>query len=236
MRISFYLPPPPPATAAAIGHPRKRAFMLVFRVLTFSGHDHNDDDAENRGDGCASPILQQGTFSFEITNDMYLLTISSPPTGCCSPPTPILSTTRRAPPWHINTTSSLENERICSFSRVVTLYHHHHHLSASKTSTHARFRGWLLFTTTLIPENKRVCLFSRAVVLCHHHHPRKQAYVLVFEPGCSLPPLLLPRKRARTLVFKDSCSLPPPPPSSVENEHTRSFSRLVALCHHHHHP
>jgi hypothetical protein len=55
-------------------------------------------------------------FLFE---NMYLLTISSLPTGywgdTCSPP-PILSTTRRAPPCHINTTtSSLENERMLVF-------------------------------------------------------------------------------------------------------------------------
>ena len=195
--------------------------MLVFRVLTFSSHNHNNNNAENRGDGCASPILQQDTFSFKITNNMYLLTISELPTGCCSPPTPILSTTRRAPPWYINTTtSSLENERICSFSRVVTLCHHHHPYPP-KTSIRACFRGKLFFatTTTLLP--------------------RKQAYVLVFEPGCSLPPPAFSLKNKRTHLFSRTvvlCHHLAPPLSSVENEHTRSFSRLVALCYHHHHP
>ena len=48
MRISFLA-----ATTTHRRHrtPPKRAFMLVFGVLTFSGHGHNDDDAENRGDG-----------------------------------------------------------------------------------------------------------------------------------------------------------------------------------------
>ena len=291
--------------------PPKRAFMLVFGVLTFSGHHHNDDNAENTGDGCGSPILQQGTFSFE---NIYLLTISSLPTVTgvtLAHPTPILSTTRRGPPCHINTTSSLENEHVCSFSRLVPFYHHHpssslpppppfsfenehvcsfsrlvalchHHHSPSKTSVRACFRGQLFFatttTTSLLPrkqactlvfehscslpppppfslENKRVCLFSRTVVLCqlpppfslenkrvrlfsrtvvlcHYHHPPPSKTSICAHFRDWMLFITIPRRQARTLVFEGSCSLPSLPPSSLENEHTRSFSRLVALCHH----
>jgi hypothetical protein len=67
-----------------------------------------------------------------------------------------------------------------------------------------------------------------------------------FEAGSSfplsLPPfsLLLPRKRACMLVSRLVAlfysSYLPSPPFSCENEHTRSFSRVIALCHHNHHP
>ena len=97
---------------------------------------------------------------------------------------------------------SLENEHVCSFSRLVALYHHP---SPSKTSAYACFRGQLFFvtTTTLLP--------------------RKRAYALVFETSCSLSPppsslvalYFLPRKQARTFVFEGSCSLPAPPPSKT---------------------
>jgi len=92
-----------------------------------------------------------------------------------------------------------------------SLPHQHHHLlplchllpSPSKTSIHARFRGWFPFTTTtLLP-------------LYHHHLPSPSKTSMYYA-----------------LIFEDSCSLPPPPPSSLENEYTRSFSRLVGLNHH----
>ena len=102
-------------------------------------------------------------------------------------PTPILSTTRGAPPCHINTTTSLlpSRKRACmlvfeagSFlppppfslenKRTLDLCHHHHRKRAYA----------LVFETgcSLLPppfslENKRIRLFFRAVVLCHHHHP-----------------------------------------------------------------
>ena len=78
--------------------------------------------------------------------------------------------------------SSLETEHMRSFSRLVALCHHHP--SPSKTSVRSCFRGRLFFATT-------------SITLL----PRKRAYVLVFETGCSLPP-----------------------PSSLENEHLHSFS------------
>jgi len=230
----FYLPPPPPATTTAIGHPWKRVFMLVFGVLTFTSHDHNDDNAENRGDGCASPILQQGTFSFEITNNMYLLTICQSlnyPQAAAHPPHSfwarqgglLLGTSTPPPP-------------------------------PSKTSICARFWGWSLFATSLLPRKRACRLIFEAGCLYHHPYPPKTSICTCFRGQLffATTTTLLPRKQAYVLVFEPGCSFPPPSPSktsiharfqgqlffapsSVENKHTRSFSRLVALCHHHHH-
>ena len=119
-------------------------------------------------------------------------------------------------------------------------HHHHHHQPSLKTSKRARFRGWLIFATTNHPrkrasslvfnggcsflpppppppattlENEHVRSFSKAVALSYPHH-------------CGTT-TNLPRKRANELVFEGGCSfLPPPPLSSIENEHVRSFLRM----------
>jgi len=160
--------------------PPKRAFMLVFGGLTFSGHHHNDDNAENREDGCASPILQQGMFSFD---NVYLLTISSLPTGywgdTCSPHThsehdkegsslphqyhPLLVFEGHSlppPPFSMvfEAGSFLPPP---PFATITTLL----------PRKHAYEAGCSLPPPPFSLENKRVRLFSRTVVLCHHHHP-----------------------------------------------------------------
>jgi len=72
----------------------------------------------------------------------------------------------------------------------------------------------------------------------HHHHPPTRAYayarfsrVVVF----AITHHHHPRTRARTLVFEGGRCLPPPPSTTLGHEHARSFSRVVADCHHHHH-
>ena len=92
-------------------------------------------------------------------------------------------------------------------------------------SMYARFRGWLLFTTTLLPRKQAYALCFRGQLFfatTTTFLPQKRAYALVFETGCSLspPPFSLENKCIR-LFSGGSCSLP------------RSFSRLVALYHHH---
>ena len=151
--------------------PPNRAFMLVFGVSSFSGRHHNDDDAENRANGC-----EQGMFSF---GNIYLLTISSLPTGywgdTCSPHTHsehdneasflpyqhrlLLPSPSFLPPPPF----SLKNDHECS--TLVPLYHHHS--CPSKTNAYACFRGQFIFATTTI-ENERTRSFSRLVALYHH--------------------------------------------------------------------
>ena len=114
-------------------------------------------------------------------------------------------------------TSTLETERVRSFSRVGLLGNHHHPPS-SKTSNRARFRGWF-FLATLV-----------------HLHPRIRAQALVFE-GVFLATTTHPSSTS-TLEYEQTRSF-----SRVgllgnhtfENEQTRSFLR-VAIASNHHHP
>ena len=102
-------------------------------------------------------------------------------------------------------------------SRLVALCHTPYLPSPAKTSIHARFRGRLLFATTTLLENEQ--------------------HMLVFERGCSLPPPPSSLDTSAYARFEAGCSLPLPlPPFSCKNGHTRLFSRVVALCHHLHHP
>ena len=111
-------------------------------------------------------------FLFE---NMYLLTISSLPTGywgdTCSNP-PILSTTRRAPPCHIKTTtSSLENECMLVFEGH-SLLPPPFSLLPRKRACMLVFEAGSFTTTTLLPRreppSEHVCSFSRPVALCHN--------------------------------------------------------------------
>jgi len=62
---------------------------------------------------------------------------------------------------------TLENERACSVSRVVALWHHSH----PQKRAYAQFRGWWQRATTTTFGNEHVCSFLGVVALCHHHHP-----------------------------------------------------------------
>jgi len=104
----------------------------------------------------------------------------------------------------------------------------------------ARQGGHLLATSTPPPPPFSSSFF-RLVPLYHHHpschhylpSPLKTSIRARFRDWLLFATTLLTRKQAHTLVFEGSCSLPPPSPSSLKTEHTRSFLRLVALCHHH---
>jgi hypothetical protein len=121
-----------------------------------------------------------------------------------------------------------ENERICSFSRVVALFVtttislHPWKWVYSLEYTHSQ--GWLFLAalpppttitslskmsvrtcfqgqlhTTITSMSVRAC-FQRRSNCLHHLHPRIWAYMLIFEGGCSLP-LLFATSTPKTHSF-----------------------------------
>src|SRR6266704_647233 len=93
-----------------------------------------------------------------------------------------------------STSTTLEHERACSFSRVEAVFHLHHFHHPRTRARMLVFEGRSCFpppppSTTL--EHERACSFSRveAVFHLHHfHHPRTRARKLVFEGGSCFPP------------------------------------------------
>ena len=115
--------------------------------------------------------------------------------------------------FHHHTSTTTERERVCSFSVVVACFFHHHTPPPSNTSASARFRWWWL-------------VFS---VTTHHHH-RTRAPLLVFN-GDGLcfpsPHLHHHRTRARLLVFDGGLFFHHHTSTTTEHEHLCSFSRVV---------
>src|SRR6266511_3510712 len=85
--------------------------------------------------------------------------------------------------WQPPPSTTLENEHIRSFSRVVFCHNHHHHPTPtnnihhhpppSKLSIYARFRGrWLSSSPPPFPslETERTHSFSKGWGWLHHHH------------------------------------------------------------------
>src|SRR6266545_1201382 len=101
--------------------------------------------------------------------------------------------------WQPPPSTTLENEHIRSFSRVVFCHNHHHHPTPtnnihhhpppSKPSVYTRFRGrWLSSSPPPFPSFETECTrsFLREVVVFTTTTiplPQNRAYVLIFEGG-----------------------------------------------------
>jgi len=128
--------------------------------------------------------------------------------------------------WHVGsttTTSHLPRKR----ARMLILG-----ASPLRVSMRTRFQGWHVGSTTTtshLPRKRACMLVLKAPPLRASMCAHFRRWYVAFTTTTSH----LPWKRAYTLVFEGGGCLSAPPPTTLENEHARSFSRVACCIHHH---